>query len=130
MIVYADTSALFKLIHDEAESVSLRDWLVEARADLLTCSIGVVELIRAAARSGEPMLAAARELADHVSVVQLTGRVLEVAAVLPPAPVRTLDALHVASALMVEDLDVIVAYDHRLLEAASRAGLATVSPGS
>ena len=111
------------------ETTALRDWLGEHRPKVLTSSIGIVELTRAATRSGALVLAAARALADRVSVVQLSGRTLELAALLPPAALRALDAVHLATALMVEDLDVVLGYDRRLLDAASGAGLRTASPG-
>ena len=42
----------------------------------------------------------------------------------------TLDALHLASALLLGDaLTAFVAYDHRLADAAQAAGLAVVAPG-
>jgi predicted nucleic acid-binding protein len=129
VIGYADTSALLKLVHPEAESGALRDWLAQHRAHLLTNSVGVVELVRDAARSGESAVSTARALADRVTVIRLTGDALELAAGIHPASVRTLDALHFASALMVADLDVLVGYDRRMLDAARVAGLTTVSPG-
>lgn len=42
--------------------------------------------------------------------------------------VRTLDAIHLATALRVEP-DELLAYDHRLLAAAGEQGLKTASPG-
>jgi predicted nucleic acid-binding protein len=91
--------------------------------------VGAVELVRAAARSGESVASAARTLADRVTVLRLTGEALELAAGVHPASVRTLDALHVASALMAADLDVLLGYDRRMLDAARVAGMTTVSPG-
>lgn len=129
MIAYVDTSALLKLVHPETESAALRDWLAQHRAHLVTNSLGVVELIRAAARSGDSVAAAARTLADRVTVLRLTGETLELAAGIRPASVRSLDALHVASALMAADLDILLGYDRRMLDAARVAGLTTVSPG-
>lgn len=129
MIAYADTSALFKLVHPKAETDALRGWLAEHRVHLLTNSVGVVELLRAAARSGESVTAAARTLVDRVTVLQVTGRTFELAAEVRPTSVRTLDALHVATALMAADLDVLLGYDRRMLDAARAVGLTTASPG-
>jgi hypothetical protein len=42
---------------------------------------------------------------------------------------RTLDAVHVASSLLLDDLGLFISYDARLLRAAAEAGLAIASPG-
>ena len=59
----------------------------------------------------------------------MAGTVLETASRLPDPMLRTLDAIHVATALLIrDDLDVLVSYDHRMLAAAAARGLPTASP--
>jgi predicted nucleic acid-binding protein len=70
-----------------------------------------------------------RLLRAGLRVVDLGRPVVERAAVLPPAGLRTLDALHLATALIVGPTDGLVAYDLRLLDAAAAAGLAVQHPG-
>jgi uncharacterized protein len=55
--------------------------------------------------------------------------VLESASRLPDPMLRTLDAIHVATALLIrDDLDVLVTYDQRMLAAAAAHGVPTASP--
>jgi len=61
-------------------------------------------------------------------VLELTAAVLGVAAVLPPLTIRTLDAIHVASAAQLVDLDALVTYDLRMGEAARSYGLTVEAP--
>jgi len=128
--VYLDTSALAKLVVAEAESPHLRRWLGERRSvPLVTNSIGVVELRRLAARINQQTLSTAVRLLARISVVDLTPDALTLAAEIPPPEVRTLDALHVASAALVSDLDFVVTYDGRMVTAATAFGLPVVTPG-
>ena len=130
MTVYLDTSALAKLVVAEHESPHLRRWLGERKsAPLVTNSIGVVELRRLAARVNREALSTAVRLLARISVVGLTPDALTLAAEIPPPEVRTLDALHVASAALVSDLDFVVTYDGRMVTAATAFGLPVVAPG-
>ena len=79
----------------------------------------MTEVTRAARRVGadpEPALA-------ECDVVVLRSELLSAAASLDPPTLRTLDAIHLVTALSVGDeLDAFVAYDERLLEAARDHG--------
>ncbi len=126
---YLDTSALAKIIVDEDHSAALRAWLGDSPAvPLVTCSIGVVELHRLAARVSAEASAAAVLLTARVDVLELTPSMLTLAGRLPPPTVRTLDALHIAAAAFLPDLEVLVTYDHRMAEAARGYGLPTSAP--
>ena len=130
MTVYLDTSALAKLVVAEDESPHLRRWLGERRSvPLVTNRIGVAELRRLAARINQQTLSTAVRLLARISVVDLTPDALTLAAEIPPPEVRTLDALHVASAALVSDLDFVVTYDGRMVTAATAFGLPVVTPG-
>jgi predicted nucleic acid-binding protein len=61
--------------------------------------------------------------------LELTPIALARAAQLPPPQVRTLDALHIASASGLSDLEAIVTYDARMITAATGYGLPVASPG-
>ncbi len=70
-----------------------------------------------------------RALVLRIDVVDLDRAVLSQAGQLPDAQLRSLDAVHLASALRVREVvDRFVAYDQRLLDAAHRAGLEVASP--
>lgn len=133
-VVYADTSALAKLIVDEPESATLRDWLrahgVGDDLLLVTNTIGAVELRRVAARLGQRFADTATRLLARVGVLELTPQSLDLAANLPPHALSTLDALHVSSASLLADLRSVVAYDPRLLDAAEAWGLPIAAPGA
>jgi predicted nucleic acid-binding protein len=128
--LYFDTSALAKLVVAEAESTTLREWMgARPQAPRITNSVGVVELHRLAARAGQSAQSAAVRLLARIDQLALTPAALSLAAALPPPEVRTLDALHVASASELIDLEAIVTYDARMLAAAAGLGLPVASPG-
>jgi predicted nucleic acid-binding protein len=73
----------------------------------------------------------ARLVLDGVALLGLDQEILEKAAGLAPAELRTLDAIHIASALALgKDLLAFVTYDERQLAAARNAGLPLVRPGA
>ena len=128
-MIYLDTSALAKLVVRESETAKLTTWLQDHDDKAWATSIvGHVELGRLAARHGVP--AQAVQLLDGVDTIPLDSRVAAIAAAAGPATLRTLDAIHLASAMLVRaELTALVAYDHRLLAAVQTVGLPTCSPG-
>ena len=65
----------------------------------------------------------------RIALVDVDRRILAAAAALEPVDLRTLDAIHLATALAVrEELDVLVTYDRRLRAAAERADLGVEAP--
>jgi uncharacterized protein len=131
-VIYLDTSAVLKLIVQEDESDALEAWLGErGNVPRATSALTRVELVRACRRLDPDLVPAATGLLRGLDTVPLRDRVLDTAAALPDRDLRSLDALHLASALTLGDaLDVLVAYDHRLLDAAARAGVPTGAPGT
>lgn len=129
MSLYFDTSALAKLVLAEEESEALREW-VGARPGTprITNAVGVVELQRLAARVSQSALGAAVQLLARIDQLDLTPTALSRAAQLPPPEVRTLDALHLASASELADLEALVTYDVRMISAAVAYGLPVASP--
>jgi len=72
----------------------------------------------------------AREVLEGVALVPLDDAILRGAGDLSPAGLRTLDAIHLATALsLAEDVTTLVTYDERLAEAAAAAGIAVTAPG-
>ncbi|KLL12128.1 MULTISPECIES: type II toxin-antitoxin system VapC family toxin [Protofrankia] len=132
--VYLDTSAVAKLFVAEKESSDLREWL-SSRLEpptLVSSALLGVELIRLLGLVNPAMRDTANSfLAADVDIVEITPPVLGDAAGVPPPRLRTLDAIHLATALDLRDsLDVMLTYDKLLAEAARAAGLAVVSPGA
>jgi predicted nucleic acid-binding protein len=127
-VIYADTSALAKLVVAEAETPALRRWISHQEARLVTNAVGVVELRRLAARVSQQAVDTATRLLARIDRLALTPAALTLAAQLPPAELRTLDALHLGSAAELLDLQVVLSYDRRLADAAAGYGLPVVAP--
>lgn len=132
-MLYLDTSALVKLVTREAESIALQSYLAE-RPDSrwVTSGLTRAELLRAVYRSGVAQaLDDARTVLATLDILALTDRQLDQAGVLPPAGLRTLDAIHLVAAKTVgPTLTAVVTYDARMFEAARQAGLPVARPGA
>lgn len=131
-MIYLDSSALLKLLHEEPESTALADWLTgHASSTLLSSELANVEVIRACRRINPDALPEARALLSGLDLIPLAGAVVAAAGDIGETTLRSLDAIHLASALSIrEDLSAFVAYDHRLSDAASAAGLRLLAPGT
>ena len=128
MSVYLDSSALVKLVVEEPESTELRAFVGD-RA-VVSSMIARTEVIRAVARTEPERVGAAEKLLAETSLIVTDGSVAWAAAWVEPASVRSLDAIHVATARLLEvGLEVIVTYDQRMAEAARIAGMRVASPG-
>ena len=126
-IAYVDASALVKLILVEPESPAVYRWFTEAPR-VVTSRIGVVETVRASSRR-EHDPAHRNEVLRDVEVIEVDQAIAGVAAALEPPVLRTLDAIHLASAMtLMPELDAFVTYDDRLAEAARGLGLPVVRP--
>ena len=130
---YLDASAIVKLATAEAETQALRAHLAQHQ-HLITSRLATVEVPRALKRRGPESEASAaepmREVLDHLQVVELDAGIAMIVAVLAPPTLRSLDAIHLASALAIgEELTEVVTYDLRLAAAARSAGLEVRSPG-
>jgi predicted nucleic acid-binding protein len=131
-VIYLDASAMVKLVAAEQESPALIDWL-NNRPDehLATSAIGHIELIRVATRAGPAATATARTVAATVDSLVLTDAIAALAQTIPPVELRTLDAIHLATAhTHRRGLVAFCAYDRRLIEAAQSQDLPLVSPGA
>jgi uncharacterized protein len=135
-LLYADASALVKLVRDEPESQALRTFL--AAADLVSCELVLTELPRAIRRAAaqdprlesDVLLHRAGELVDALGLLPLDRALLLAAGALSEPALRALDAIHVTAALDLAPLDGFVTYDERQAAAARLAGLRTMSPGA
>jgi predicted nucleic acid-binding protein len=129
-VIYLDTSALVKLVFEEPESEALAHWLAKRReVPKMSSEVATIELVRTCRRRCDDALPSARQVLAGLDLVPLTGDVVERAAFLSPPELRSLDAVHLASALVIsEALTAFVVYDGRLLTAAQGAGLDVVVP--
>lgn len=126
---YLDSSAIVKLVIAEPESGALRRYL-RRRKPHITSALSGAEVARAllslgpaAQRRGDAVLAC-------IDAVRVSGTVLRAAAGLLPADLRTLDAIHLATAQQLgHDLARVVTYDVRMQAAAQYLGLDVAAPG-
>ena len=131
MAYYVDTSTLAKLVMREPEGAALRRWLGRHDGSLVSSDISRTELIRATRRVAPTHVRQARAVLDAVVLARVTPEICDSAGLLGPAELRSLDAIHVATALALGDeLDGIVVYDSRFREAASSVGIETIAPGT
>ncbi|MHB0928940.1 MAG: type II toxin-antitoxin system VapC family toxin [Candidatus Nanopelagicales bacterium] len=129
MAFYLDTSAFLKLVVEEAESATLRAWSTEPVKHFVSSDLLRTEALRTARRHSPEALLQARILLDGVALMAVTADVCERAAELDPSILRSLDALHLASALMLGDsLEGVVTYDTRFASACAAIGIPVVAP--
>lgn len=131
--IYPDTSAIAKLFIAERETSDLRQWLaVQPEPALVSSALLGVELIRLLGMANPSVVAAAETfLTSDVDIIEITPTVVSDATRVPPPRLRTLDAIHLATALDLADtLDIFLTYDKLLAEAARAAGLTVASPGT
>jgi predicted nucleic acid-binding protein len=131
LVIYLDTSAFVKLVWAEPESDALSRFLTRRPATLLVSSVLLtVETRRAVQREDPSALARADLLLTRVGRIGMTASLVESASRLPDRSLRSLDAIHLATALLLrDDLDVIVTYDKRLATIAEAHNLPVDSPG-
>jgi len=131
-MLYLDTSALIKLIRREPETDALADWLdSQTPAAWVSSTLIEVELPRALHRVDHSLLAAIPAIVARVSRYEIDEVVRAAAAAYPDARLRSLDAIHLATAEAIfgAALTAFVTYDDRLLGAAAAAGLPIAAPG-
>lgn len=127
--LYLDSSAFVKLLVHEPETAALRAYLDSADGRFISSSLLRAEALRALRDQDRGVLVSAREGLRRIDLVAIDDRILDTAGVLDPAVLRTLDAIHIATALAIgDDLEAIVTYDQRMVAAAGLLGLPCASP--
>ena len=128
-MIYMDTSALVTWMTRRSHWGALDVFLQErATEPLATSTLGFVETVRTLNLMGH-FPKALEDLDARITEILLTREVRDAAALLV-GRLRTLDAVHVASALSLrDDLTVLVTYDRRMLETARAEGLSAHAPG-
>jgi predicted nucleic acid-binding protein len=127
--LYLDTSALVKLVIAETESEELRQFV--GHRGMVSSQVTQTELVRAVNRADPDRVEAAEELLADISFFAVDRLLTIRAGWVRPASVRSLDAIHIASAVAMQgDLETLVTYDKRMIEAAQTAGLPVASPGA
>jgi predicted nucleic acid-binding protein len=129
-VIYLDTSAAAKLVHPEVESDALTVFLTERiRSPLVSSALLYPELIRAINRHRPELSGRAIALLQRIMIVPLANDIVTSAAIIGTPALRTLDALHLATATTIAtELQAFVTYDKRLADAAAGIGLAVSAP--
>jgi predicted nucleic acid-binding protein len=130
-MIYLDSSALLKLLVAESESAALASWLSnQPTTPIVSSELARLEVVRAARRLDAAAVPAARALVSQVDLIPLTSGLIDEAADVAEPALRSLDAIHLVSALSLRDeLTAFVAYDRRLVAAARTAKLDVRRPG-
>ena len=127
-VTYVDSSAIVKLVVHEPESAALRRYL-RRRRPLVASVLARVEVERACLPLGDAVSDRARQVLRRIDLVRINDRVVGVAARMLPSELRSLDAIHLATAALFEDaLSVVVTYDGRMRDAARGRKLRVVAP--
>ncbi|WP_425831106.1 type II toxin-antitoxin system VapC family toxin [Streptomyces fractus] len=129
-MIYLDTAAVVKLVHAEAESQALREWLDE-RAEIGWASSVLLEIeaARALTRYAPDAVVRLHPVLDLIELMELDAATRILAQTVKPVTVRSLGAVHLATALrMGPHLTAFVTYDKRLADAACDAGLSVQAP--
>jgi len=129
-LYYADTSAVIKLLAEEAHSRALAEFYdMDPDGEWVSSALLRIELTRAVLRAIPALLPDAHELLLAFSYISIDDDVIEGAMNEPDRGLRSLDAIHLATArILAPELDFFITYDDRLGRAAEDAGLAVVSP--
>jgi predicted nucleic acid-binding protein len=129
-LYYADTSAVIKLLVEETHSKAFAAFYdAQADAEWVSSALLRIEVTRAVARVMPALLPDARDLLLAFSSIAMDDDIVEAAMNEPDRSLRSLDAIHLATArILGPELDAFVTYDGRLAKAAEDAGLVTLAP--
>lgn len=125
---YLDSSAIVKLAVREPDSAGLRRFL-RRRRPLVTSALARTEVARALLPFGAAAVARGEDALSRLDVVRINDRLLRQAGALLPAEMRSLDAIHLATAAALgTDLARVCTYDERMASAATDMGMTVVAP--
>ena len=125
---YVDSSAIVKLVAIEPETPALSRFL-EGRQPLVCSALASAEVRRAVLPLGDKFLRQARDVLARFELVRVSDDVLEDAGRLEPASLRSLDAIHLATAaLFGSTLGGVISYDQRMRNAALSYGWSVHTP--
>lgn len=129
-LYYADTSAVIKLLVEESHSRAFAAFYdAQGEAEWVSSALLRIELTRAVLRGMPALLPDASDLLLAFSYVAIDDDIVAGAMNEPDRALHSLDAIHLATArILGEDLDAIVSYDDRLLNAATAAGIPSATP--
>ena len=130
-LLYLDSSALVKLVLPEPETEALRE-ILSLWPERFSSALTRVEVLRAVRQAGvgRSTYERAENVVARVGLVDVDERVLNLAARIDPPELRSLDAIHLATALSIPDLGGLVSYEAPLVRAATRSSVTAMAPGA
>jgi uncharacterized protein len=127
-VIYLDSSAIVKLVVREPESAALRRYL-RRRRPLISSALARTEVARALLPFGGDVVARGQDVLTRFDLARVNDRVLTAAGSMLPENIRSLDAIHLATAQQLgADLARIVTYDDRMSRAARALGFMVAAP--
>ena len=130
MAIYLDSSALVKLIAREDESAALLEYIADHTVRVSSV-LARIEVGRAARVRGGDTIRRSRRLLQSLHLVGIDEALMAAAVSVDPEFLRSLDSIHVATAIAIRDeVAAVVTYDRRMAEAASANGFVVESPGA
>ncbi len=129
MAYYIDTSALVKLVEVEESSSALHRWIDDHRPELVSSDLLRTEFNRAVNRAGRVDPIYVEDALAAIDTLPASSELFDIAGEIGGPELRTLDALHLATAVELgADCTGIITYDKRFADAATSAGLDVVAP--
>ncbi len=129
MVFVVDSSAIVKLIVHEPQSQRFSTWLKNCKHDLFVSEIAHAEVARAIARVDSSLHGQLNIVLERFGTIRVSSQILRIAGVLIPTSLRTLDAIHLASCLVLGDeLKGLVTYDHAQADVARHNGITVITP--
>lgn len=130
-LYYVDTSAAIKLLREEQHSSDFAAFYdANDDASWVSSALLRIEVVRTVNRVMPTLLPDARDLLAAFDVISIDDDIVEGAMNEPNRSLRSLDAIHLATARVLgEELDAVVTYDDRLADAAVEAGMPALMPG-
>jgi predicted nucleic acid-binding protein len=129
-LIYLDSSAIVKLVIREAETPALLSFLGD-HPERASSALARVEVYRAfrRARASDAEKRRAADVLARIALIRIDDDILQAAAEIEPAQLRSLDAVHLATALLIrEEMTALVSYDDRFAAAAKKHGLKVLAP--
>jgi len=129
-VLYLDSSAIVKLVAPEPETPALVESL-RGDPEVISSALARVEVIRAVRRIGasDEREEQANDVVDRIALVPIDDAILIRAARLEPSSLRTLDAIHLGTALSLgSDVSGLITYDAKLADAGLSEGLDVLTP--
>jgi uncharacterized protein len=124
---YLDSSALVKLVQRESQSAALGRYVRGRRT--VSSALARTEVARALLWKTPEAIKRGQDVLAGIDLIRINDRVLRLAGSLEPASLRSLDAIHLATAALLRDeLGWLVTYDARMAAAAKEVGLTVASP--